>query len=263
MTASRASVFVGSAVRTVFLGMGQVFPAGSRLPSQPGRSAERTLHGLILLAPLLFLAAASGADDDKAAKSKGKEKAPVASSPDLDPAREADALTFVREHHPELAKVLEALKPMNPGEYRKAIIELSQVSRNLLEIKGRNPKRYELALDVWKAKSRVELLAAQLAGSPVEEIRSQLRSAIEARIEAEIARQRYELEQAEAAARKARESLDRLESNRESLIEARLRALEPKKPGKAKKPASTPKAAVTTPANPPAKVKTNPNGEDR
>ena len=32
----------------------------------------------------------------------------------MDAVLEADALTFVREHHPELAKVLEALKPMNP-----------------------------------------------------------------------------------------------------------------------------------------------------
>jgi hypothetical protein len=228
----------------------------------------------LLISPLLFLAAALGADDEKREKSQAQVKAPAAPiasvrkaapapAAEFDAAREADALAFVRENHPELATVLEALRPMNPAEYRKAIVELSQVGRSLAELKARNPGRYELALDGWKAKSRVELLAAQLAGSPGEELKSQLRTAIEAKVEVDIRRQRFELEQAEAAAKKAREALDRLENNRDSIVEARFRALQPKKPAKAKKPASTTKAAPATPdkpANPPAK---DPNGEDR
>ncbi len=224
---------------------------------------------IILVAASLFLSTAFGADDEKKGeKTKGQGKTPPAApiapvrksaatpAPEVDAAREADALAFVREHHPELATVLETLKPMNRAEYRKAINELSQVSRTLAEIKGRNPKRYELVLDGWKAKSRVELLAAQLAGSPSEELRSQLRSAIEAKVELEIARQRSDIEQAEAAAKKARESLDRLEKNRDSIVEARFRALQPKKPAKSKKPATPTKPAVPTPSN-------KPNGEDR
>jgi hypothetical protein len=207
---------------------------------------------------LLLLTASLGADDPKVEKPSAQATTPAV-KPALDPAREADALAFVREHHPELATVLQALKPMNPAEYRKAILELSQVGRNLADLKARNPKRYEFVLDTWKAKSRVELLAAQLAGSPDEELKSQLRSAIEARVETDIRRQRYELEQAEAAAKKAREALDRLENHRDSVVEARFRALQPKKLAKAKKSAATPKAAPL-PATKPA---TNPNGEDR
>jgi hypothetical protein len=226
----------------------------------------------ILIAASLFLSTALGADDDKGEKSKGQGKTPPAvpiapvrksaSAPpvEFDAARETDALSFVREHPPELATVLEALKPMNPAEYRKAILELSQVSRTLADVKGRNPRRYELALEAWKAKSRVELLAAQLAGSPGEELRSQLRLAIEAKLDAEIRRQRYELEQAEAAVKKAHESLDRLENNRDSIVESRFRALQPKKSAKAKKPA---KAAPTTPEKPAKPPVKNPNGEDR
>jgi hypothetical protein len=227
----------------------------------------------ILITPSLLLAAAFGADDEKGDKSKGKASAaPIASVrksasapvPEMDAVLEADALTFVREHHPELAKVLETLKPMNLAEYRKAIIELSQVSRTLAELKGRNPKRYDLILEGWKAKSRVELLAAQLAGSPTEELRSQLRLAIEAKVESEILRQRHELEQAETAAKKARESIDRLEKNRDAVVEARFRALQPKKPAKAKKPTPPSKTPTTSPEKPtnlPARP--NPNGEDR
>ena len=224
----------------------------------------------IILIGLLSLAAASGADDEKGEKSK-VPAAPIAQvrksasspAPELDAAREADALAFVREHHPELATVLEALKPMNPAEYRKAVAELSQVSRTLAEVKSRNPRRYDLALDGWKAKSRVELLAAQLAGSPNEELRSQLRSAIEAKVEAEVVRQRFELEQAEAAAKKARETLDRLEKNRDSVVEARFRALQPKKSAKSKKAVEKPKLAPSSPEKPTIPPALNPDGDDR
>jgi hypothetical protein len=214
-----------------------------------------------LTIPLLAMATVLGADDDPKSVPKSSNPPVPKSRPTaaVDADREADALGFVRQHHPELATVLEALKPMNPLEYNKAIGELSQVSRTLAELKTRNPKRYELALDAWKAKSRVELLAAQLAGSPTEEIRSQLRLAIEAKVDVEIRRQRFELEQAEQMAKKAREALDRLESQRDSIVETRFRALQPKKSLKAKK--SAPAKPANTPAN--VNVPANPNGEDR
>jgi hypothetical protein len=215
-----------------------------------------------LTIPFLAMATAFGGDDPKtvskpSAPEVGKSKASPA--PDVDPDREADALGFVRQHHPELATVLEALKPKNPAEYKKAIVEISQVSRTLADLKSRNPKRYDLALDAWKTKSRVELLAAQLAGSPSEELRSQLRLAIEARVDVEIRRQKFELEQAEQAAKKAREALDRLESHREAVVESRFRALQPKKSQKTKKPTPPKTAPAKSPTNDPAR----PDGEDR
>ena len=215
-----------------------------------------------VIIPLLALATALGGDDDSKKAASKPTIPPVRKSnaspvPAVDPEREADALAFVREHHPELATVLETLKPRNPAEYKKAISELSQVSRTLRDLKLKNPKRHELALDAWKAKSRVELLAAQLAGSPSEELKSQLRLAIEARVDVEIRRHRFDLEQAEQAARKAREAIDRLETQRDSLVEARFRALQPKKTAKPKK------TAPAKPANTPTNVPARPDGEDR
>ena len=208
---------------------------------------------------LLALAVAFGGDGDEKAPAKIDTRAPAL--PALGEADEAAVLAFVTEHHPELAKVLEVLKPMNPAEYRKALVELSLVRRSLADLKTRNPKRYEMALDAWKTKSRVELIAAQLAGSPGEELRSQLRLAIEAKLDAEVRRQKFDLEQAEAAAKKARESLDRLEKHRDAIVEARYRALLPKKvANKAKRAAA--KASVA-PASQPTPNPTKPNGEDR
>ncbi len=169
----------------------------------------------------------------------------------VDAGSEALALGFVREHHPELASVVEALRPKNPAEYAKAIGELSGVARSLALTRERNPKRYAVALAAWKAQSRVELGAARLASEPTEERLSELRLAIEAKVDTDVARQRFELEQAEAAAKKARAALDRLETHRDEVVEARLRALRPRKnPAKIKaKPKSKTEAAVTPEGN--------------
>jgi hypothetical protein len=181
----------------------------------------------------------------------------------LDAAREAEALAFVREHHAELATVLEALKPMDPVEYGKAIVELSHVARSLAAIRAKNLARYAVQLDAWKAKSRVELLAARLAGAPSDDLRARLRSAIEAKVDADIARHRYELEQAEAAVRRARDSLGRLENNRSVVVENRYRALAPRPPARPKSPAASGSKPTQVEASP-AKVPTrNPLGEVR
>src|SRR4051812_37100123 len=104
--------------------------------------------------PLIAVVFALGADgEDKATQDKVTKGE---SDPTWSPStaalmdREAETMAFVGEHHPELAGVLGNLKARNQSEYRKAIGELSQVARNLADLKSRNPRRYELALDAWK-----------------------------------------------------------------------------------------------------------------
>src|SRR4051794_19433210 len=69
---------------------------------------------------------------------------------------ETVAMAFVREHHPELATLLDQLKPMKPDQYRRAVRELAQVSKTLSTLKTNNPRRYEASLESWKARSRVQ-----------------------------------------------------------------------------------------------------------
>ncbi|WP_435010179.1 hypothetical protein P12x_001413 [Tundrisphaera lichenicola] len=211
----------------------------------------RIFRLMTFLAVLLML----GADDDKKSAADRSTPAWKAAIPSF-AEREAMALAFVGEHHPDLAVVLEPLKSRNSAEYRKAIGDLSQTARNLAELKSRNPKRYTLSLNIWKAKTQVELLAAKLASSPEDqELRSQLRSAIEAKVDADIQRQKFDLAQAEAAARRFRLSLDRLENHKDEVVETRFRALQPRKSRKAKRlessrPAAVPSTAVQPEARP-------------
>ena len=175
----------------------------------------------------------------------------------LNPPIETQALSLVRDHLPALTPVLDRLKAGNPTEYRKAIGELAAEARNLANIRSRNPARADLALDAWKARTQVELVAAQLASDPSAEREADLRSAIQARFDVDIRRHRFEVEQNEAAVVKAREhlartevnlgrareALTRIEQNREAKIENRFKALLPRQ-----KPA--PPAVAKTKAQP-------------
>jgi hypothetical protein len=139
--------------------------------------------------------------------------------------REAIALAFVREHHPELALLLDPLKTMKPVQYQKAIAELFQVSRNLANLAKNDPKRYEARLAVWKARSRVEVIAASLASSPSTELESQLKAAIENHVDAQLNEQRLERSFVQERLKALNESIERLESNHDSLIESRFQGL--------------------------------------
>jgi hypothetical protein len=165
---------------------------------------------------------AQGVGDGKA-KSEAS-KATVA-DPKTDAEREAAALEFVGEHHPELAALLAKLKPMRPDEYAKAVRELAQVSRSLNDLKARDPRRYALGLDVWKCRSRVEVITARLASEPGPELESQLRQAVAAQLAAQTRQQRFERDQVAERLRRLDENLRKLESDPSAVVEARVQAL--------------------------------------
>lgn len=143
---------------------------------------------------------------------------------EVTPDSEAAALAFVRQNHPELAVLLKQLKAVKPAEYDRAVRELAQVSKTLGALKARNPQAYERSLDVWKSRSRVELLTAKLASAPSPELESELRRAVEDQLDSEIRQQKFERSQVEARLKKIKENLDRLESRRDSIVESRYQA---------------------------------------
>jgi hypothetical protein len=141
-------------------------------------------------------------------------------------AREEAALAFVRANHPELAELLEQLKAMKPEQYERAINELWQVNRQLAAYKRNDERRYQPALDVWKARSRAQLVAAQMAGSsPSPQLESRLREALKTQLDAEIRQQRNERVLVQERLRKLDETIDRLESRRDKLVESRYQSL--------------------------------------
>ena len=77
--------------------------------------------------------------------------------------REAAAWGFVMAHHPQLGEVLSRLKTMHPGQYEKAITQVTQAAEKIIKLQKADKKRGELELEDWKLTSQIQLAAAKLS----------------------------------------------------------------------------------------------------
>jgi hypothetical protein len=124
---------------------------------------------------------------------KTKAGRPAAKTPaQLAAEREAAALAFAREHHPELLTLIEKLRKENRREYNLAIRDLSQASDRLARIKKQSPAQYEVALSAWKLDSRAHLLAARLTMSPDPAREAELKQVLRDRVDLRL--QEYQFE---------------------------------------------------------------------
>jgi len=166
----------------------------------------------------------------------------------LTPEREAAAMTFVKQHHSELAELVSVLKESRPKEYHKAIRDLYRASEKLADLQQVDLQRYDLELKAWRNQSRLQLLAARVQMPPGDE---KQRDVLQAELKAELARQydvRVEILQLERA--RVTERVDRLNAQiekmkqgRESAIDRQLNELVGKqRPAKPNKPAKKPVA---------------------
>ena len=162
----------------------------------------------IISAGLCLADSSSGEADSRSstpAASKAKAKKQTR-WPALTVAREAAALAFVGQHHPELVELLGQLKESNEDEYVKVVRELFQTSERLAGVQERNPERYELELNQWKLKSRIQLLAARVSMTQSETLEQELREALKQQ-----AKLRLELLSLER--RQLRQRLERVEAS--------------------------------------------------
>jgi hypothetical protein len=172
---------------------------------------------------LCVAAFADGVARPESPKSVAKDKSkPEKNLPPFSPEREAAALALVREHHPEVAELLDRLKGNRPAQYRRAIRELAQTSQRLAQWKERDPARYELELKLWKLQSKVQLLSARatMSGDLVQE--AELRQALAEQMDVRIALLQL---QRDAAARRVHDlesQITRLTSQRDATVERQL-----------------------------------------
>ncbi|MBR9801730.1 hypothetical protein GYB59_08550 [bacterium] len=81
---------------------------------------------------------------------------------EVTPEREAAALKFVELHHKQLLRILQSLQSVDADQYERAIEEIFRASERLARVKSRSAERYEYELELWKIKSRRNLLIASL-----------------------------------------------------------------------------------------------------
>lgn len=164
---------------------------------------------------------------------KGKGAKAAAKTPDVKPERAAELLTFVREHHPELADLLEQLRPMKTSEYQAALKDLDRDVRRLEQQEKKAPKRYESELGLWKARSRIRLLSARLSVSEDDELKELLKAELRGLRQQELAALQLEIDIVRQNLEKQQRRLEQLEkqaaefpSNDEEWLVKKLAALE-------------------------------------
>jgi hypothetical protein len=144
----------------------------------------------------------------------------------MNKSREAAALAFVREHHPELESLLASLKEQQPKQYEAAIRDLFRHSERLAGSQEKDAARYELELKAWKLQSRVQLLTATFMMSPQDEAaKAKLKAALVEQIHAR--RELLQLERDHVAKRleKLDEQIKKLQNDSEQAAERQLQAI--------------------------------------
>ncbi len=129
-----------------------------------------------------------------------------------------ELLTFVKEHHPELERLLQTLEKNRPEKYRMAMRGLSQSVDRIKAIEN-EPVRYQAALRNWKLKSRIDLLAARIALKDDPELRAELRELISQSAEMRSKQLQMESRRARQRVRRIEQQLARLNDNREREVD--------------------------------------------
>lgn len=172
--------------------------------------------------PTVARAQARSARDDAASDPSAGEGSTTA---DVSDARDAAVIAFVQEHSPELAAVLAHLERRKPDEYRRALDDVTRGVAPLIDAKTKDPELWTLEVRNWQARTRVELLVAQLLAGTTKrrgELEKRLREALAAELDAKAAHLGYRKRRSMAWYDR---QLDRIDDERDELIDARMKSL--------------------------------------
>lgn len=180
------------------------------------------------------------ADKTPAKKPATVEAAKTDAEP-IAPKREAAAIKFAQQHHPELAELLSRLKASHPEQFTKAIRELDKTRERLEKAKDNDADRYAILLREWRLDSRVRLLAARLTMSTSEELETELRQALTERHDVRLQLMTYDREKSKTRLQKMDEQIAEHVQNRTVNIDREFDRI--------KKNAEMRKKPVTKPAS--------------
>lgn len=165
-------------------------------------------------------AAKGDAAKSEASKSDGqKSRGTIGFTPE----REAAAIIFVQQHHPELEQLLTYLKANHTKDYQRAIRDLFRACERLAQVQEEEPREYELELAAWKIKSRIQLIRARLKVSPDSApLQAELRAAILAQLDLRVEVLKHERTLLNERLEKLDVRIERMQANREQQAERML-----------------------------------------
>lgn len=146
----------------------------------------------------------------------------AATATKISPDREAAAIAFAEENHPELATLLSSLKQNNPTEFRAAVAELDRIVERLAAMKQKNPQQHDSELTHWKMNSRIRLLAARLTMSDNPAIEAELKTAVREKVELTLAERKAERERLQKRVEKLDQTISELSTKLDEVAEKEL-----------------------------------------
>lgn len=160
----------------------------------------------------------------RAERSAGSAKVHAATTK-LTPEREAAAVAFAGQNHPELATLLNNLKQNNPSEYHAAVVELDRIVERLASLKLKNVAQHDLELAHWQRDSRIRLMAARLTMSDNPALEAELKAAVREKAEATLAERKVERDRLQRRVEKLDQSIGELTTKLDELAEKEFAAL--------------------------------------
>jgi hypothetical protein len=162
--------------------------------------------------------------EQPAASRRPRKAAPEAPLP-FTPEREAAALDFVRNHHPQLVNLLEQLKVKDHRQYEVVVRDLFRTSERLATMQQNDLPRYEIALQAWKLKSRIQVLAARASLDEDPAILAELRAALEEQSDVRKQQLKYERDLLAERLHRAESALANFERDRSQQVDRQYEML--------------------------------------
>ncbi|MFO1062761.1 MAG: hypothetical protein U0892_02655 [Pirellulales bacterium] len=138
-------------------------------------------------------------------------------------------MTFVREHQPDLAKLLEYIKQKRPEDFESAVSEIVRVKARLESVRKRDEELYKLELALWKNDAQLRLLAAELSsvkGKLSDKDRERIKSLLEEGHTLTVHKLEHERVAAQTRLDQLDEQLKKRQANHENIINKGLKQWE-------------------------------------
>lgn len=119
--------------------------------------------------------APSEQNQNRSNQNRSKQNRDGGQDTDWTPAMKRRLVTFLREHRPQLLKMMNWLEKNRPEEFQKAIVPLMKTQDRLEALQEKNPDAYENALNDWKLDTDIQVAAARAAVNDTPQNRKTLR----------------------------------------------------------------------------------------
>lgn len=116
----------------------------------------------------------------------------------LSPTEISAALGFAKEHHPELARLLEKLRKQSSPEFNRGIREVHVAAVRLERYREKQPARFEAGIRDWKRDSEIRLLSAKWIVSGDSKLEKRIQQLLRQRMEQRIESMKSERERLSA-----------------------------------------------------------------